>query len=161
MQNLDNYKLKPDQFAEVVTKRAVVHTLNPNQTNQKILGVSDEVLERYYQTAWRLLEEKNWFDAMDAFLFLNFLNPFVHAFWIGLGIAQQSQKKYSDALVAYTMAEATDPTDPVAFANAFQCGLAIGEHDFAKYSLEKAIECCADKPEFADLKQKLLQLKIP
>lgn len=161
MQKVYDFRIKPEQFNDALTKRAVAPTPELSQTNQKLLGVSDEVLEKYYQAAWQFLEEKNWFDAMDSFLFLSFLNPYIHAFWIGLGIAEQSQQKYKEALIAYTMAEATNPNDPVAFANAFQCGIAIGEHDYAHYSLKKAIACCEGKEEFADLKQKLLQLKIP
>lgn len=161
MQKLDDFRIKSDQFFDAVTKRAIVPSSSLAETNQKLLGISDEVLEKYYQTAWRFLEDKNWFDAMDSFLFLSFLNPYVHAFWIGLGLAEQSQQKYNDALIAYTMAEATNPSDPVAYANAYQCGIALGEHEYARFSLKKAISCCEDKPEFAGLLQRLQQIKTP
>lgn len=156
---LDDYKLKPERFFEVMTKRAVAIVSETEPTNQELLGVSDEVLQKYFNAARRLLDDKKWFDARDAFLFLTFLNGFVHDHWIGLGIAQQSQGRYQEALMAYIMAEATDPSDPVAPANAFQCAAALHELEYAAYSLDKAIQCCGDNPQHAQLKQRLMSYK--
>lgn len=159
MPALEDYKIKTDHFFEVVTRRAVAALAEDAETNQSLLGVSDEAIEKYYEIARGLLDENNWFDARDAFLFLSFLNPLVHEYWVGLGIAEQSQSKFQQALMAYIMAEATNSENPVPPANAFQCAVALNELDFALYSLDKAITCCGDKPEFSELKEKLLSYK--
>lgn len=159
MATIKEYTIKPEHLVDYITKKSDEVTSPEDATGQKMLGISDEVLNVYYKTAWKFLEEGNWADARDAFLFLVFLNPFVHDFWTCLGIAEQSQSKFNEALVAYTMAEATNPDNPVPIANAFQCSSALGEEVYAKYALEKAIEKCGDLPEHKDLKEKLLKFR--
>lgn len=159
MATIEEFKIKPDRLFEAVTKRAVALLPEKDRSNQKLLDVSDDVMNKYYEVARKLLDEQNWFDARDAFMFLSFLNAYVHEFWVGLGIAQQSQSKYQEALIAYTMAEATNPQDPASIANAFQCALALGENAYALFLLDKAINCCGSATENAELKEKLLSYK--
>lgn len=154
-----DFKIQPNHFLEVLSTRDIAILPQEEQTNQKLLGVTDEVLDKYYQTAYTFIDEQKWPEASSAFTFLTFLNPFVHNFWICLGIAEQCQAKFQEALVAYTMAEATDPNDPTPIANSFQCAMALGEQEFATYCLNKALVCCGDKQEHAELKAKLMKLK--
>lgn len=158
MEKWEEYKINPENFYQVMSQKMVGTATMDDKAPQELLGVTDEVLHHYYKAAIKLLDEHNWHDAKDAFTFLTFLNPLVHNFWVGLGIAEQSQSKFDEAILAYTMAEATDPNDPVPCANAYQCGLAIHENDFAKYSLEKAISLCGEHEEFAALKAQLVPL---
>lgn len=159
MQKTENYRIKPDHFLEVITTKSIVLRPNEEVTNQRLLGVTDEVLHTYYSTAYSFMEQEKWDEASKAFTFLTYLNPFVHDFWICQGIAQQSQGKFQEALIAYTMAEATNSQDPTAPANAFQCAVALGEQEFAEYSLNKAIKCCGDHQDHAKLKQTLMGYK--
>lgn len=157
----EEYQIDVDHFYEVMQQK----TQHPkgeenNETPQQMFGVTTPVLDRYYRTALKFLENKNWENARDAFMFLTFLNPYVHDFWVGLGIAEQSQSHFDKALQAYTLAEATDPEDPIPIANAFQCILALGEKDYAQYTLDKALARCGDNEVFAGLKSQLLQHKV-
>jgi tetratricopeptide (TPR) repeat protein len=132
---------------------------NPDFFPQNELGVTDEVLTRYYQAAAKILDEKQWLNARDAFIFLNFLNPTHQNFWIGLGVAEQSLGEFSEAISAYLAAEILDSTNPVPHANAFQCHLALGHQDAADQSYKKCIEACGDKPEFASIKSSVSEYK--
>lgn len=122
------------------------------------MGLPPVVMQLYFQAAKSYLDDKQWVEARDAFRFLTFLNPFVHWSWVCLGIANQSLEKYEDALQAYAMAEATQPDDPVPYANAFQCAKAVNNEELADYSMKEAIKHCADKDEFSELKTSLEQL---
>jgi len=159
MPTIDDFKIKPDYFFDLMTKRAVAVVPEEAPSNQEMLGISDEAAEKYFTIARSFLEQHNWFDARDAFMFLTFLNNYVHDYWVGLGIAEQSRGKFQEALMAYIMAEATDPADPVPLANAFQCSAALDEYDYAAYCLDKAIQLCGDSPEHAELKEKLSKYK--
>jgi type III secretion system low calcium response chaperone LcrH/SycD len=156
---------KVDDF--VINLENVERALGPNfhdklakEPNgmQQLFGISPEVLERYYSIASKLLEEKQWEKARDAFLFLLFLNPCIHNFWIGLGVAEQSQQNFKQALLAYMMAETTDSNDPVVYANAFQCHLALGSRKLAMFSFQMALDCCDSRPGNEEFKSKLFEL---
>lgn len=149
---LKKYEIKlPSLFSLLETS-----IKDPNLTYQERLNISDEVLADYYRVAAQLLEEKNWKDASDAFLFLIFLNPFFYEFWLGIGIAQQAQHLYDKALIAYIMAESIEPQNPIPQANRFQCHFALGEYEQAERSWHKAMENCRhDEISFSMLKHDL------
>jgi tetratricopeptide (TPR) repeat protein len=73
---------------------------------QELLNVNEETLTLYYQAAAQLLEEEKWDEAAEAFVFLTFLNPTYQNFWLGLGIAQQGQSKFQEAIESYLVAYA-------------------------------------------------------
>lgn len=149
-----NYKIDQTKIFKIGDENVSEYLNKPNGI-QELLEVSDETINLYYKAALQLLEEKRWEDAADAFLFLILLSPWVHNYWIGAGIADQSQGKFNDAIHYYTMAELTDPKDPILHANSFQCHVALKEMEAAKNSLLQALECCGDQPEHAELKAKL------
>lgn len=126
---------------------------------QKRLNVSDEVLSDYYTAATQILNDQNWQDAQDAFLFLTFLNPSYVNFWLGLGISFQSQQEYEAALMAYLNAEAISGGNPSLYINAFQCHMALGNENEANEYYEKTVEACKDKPEYDYIIQGLLTYK--
>lgn len=144
---LSDYEIKPLTLHSLLE----MGLKDPSLTYQQKLGISNEVLADYYKVAAQLLEEKNWKDATDAFLFLTFLNPSFYEFWMGIGIAQQSQQKYDKALIAYIMAEAIEPKSPLPSANLFQCHLALGEQERAELDWHQAIDLCGDQSEFSKL----------
>lgn len=154
---LENYKIK---WGEAVTSSDFWDKMAQEGVwPQQQFNLSDELLAKYYEAATEFLEEKNWSEARDAFLFLAFLNPTYQNFWLGLGISEQTQAEFPSALAAYVMAEALDPENPVVHANAFQCHVAVGNHDLAERSYQRALEICGDKPEYAEVKSKVVQQK--
>jgi type III secretion system low calcium response chaperone LcrH/SycD len=162
MEKLDDFKISIDNLSKIFDTTNIKKANKKNSgLIQETFGISDAVLTRYYQVATHLIEEKKWDDARDAFLFLTFLNSMVHNFWIGLGAVEQSTHNYEKALSVYMMAELIDPENPVAYANSFQCSIAIGEIDYAERCWKKAFDCCGDKPEWVELKGKLIQLHNP
>lgn len=159
MDKLRDYLLKGDYFKEKGTLKEFVRALLRKGSFQNVFGVSDQVLDTYYQTSWRLLEEKRFEEASDAFFFLVHLNPFYHSFWLGLGIAEQAKENYGDAAFAYLMAQATQKEDPIPYMNSARCFLALGEKEVAKENVEQALEYCGSDPKFSDLKIEAKELE--
>lgn len=156
MESINDFLIKAHRLRKIFDVDFFTAASTKGNAAQQLLGVSNEMLDRYYASAMKLLDQKQWEQARDAFLFLTFLNPCVHSFWMALGIAEQWQKHYESALLAYSMAEATDPNNPSVHANAFQCSLAIGEKEAAARFHQKALDCCGEEEEFAGLKAHLL-----
>lgn len=126
---------------------------------QEILNISDAVLDKYYDAAHHLLNDKRYEDAACAFTFLCFLTPLYSSFWLGLGIAEQFKGEYEAAIMAYIMAMETSPDDPAPYANLAQCFIALSELKAAQFIIEKGLELCADHPEQASIKDKILALQ--
>jgi type III secretion system low calcium response chaperone LcrH/SycD len=126
---------------------------------QNQFNVSDEVLSQYYSAAREYLDEENFPGARDTFLFLTFLNPAVSNFWIGLGVAEQSQGAYQKAVDAYKMGEIVDPDNPTIHANSCQCYMALKDDAKADESFEKSMTACGDKPEHKEIKTAIKEFK--
>lgn len=158
MEKLDDFKISDKYISKMTNGEFLQAAIDKGQGQmQALLDISDEVLERYYSVASNLIERQDWVKAIDAFLFLTFLNPYVHNFWICLGMAFQSTSEHDRAIMAYAMGEVTDPSDPVSYANAYQCHLALRDTISAEKCYEKAIELCQDS-KWAELNKKLHQL---
>lgn len=156
MDHINDYLIKAHKINKIFDVDFFTAASKKGNAAQQLLGISDDVLEKYYEVALHLLDQKKWDSARDAFLFLTFLNPCMHNFWMGLGIAEQWQRHYESALLAYSMAETTDPGDPAVYANEFQCNLALNAKEEASKSLKKALEICGENDDFANLKAQLL-----
>lgn len=129
------------------------------KTFQELLGFSNDQMEQFYQGAYRIFEQKRWDDAADAFLFLTTLNPYVHTFWLGLGMAEQSKQEYEQALTAYSMAAMTDPESPVPHIHSCECHDMLKDIDKSIEAVEQAIKNSEGKDDFQDLHQHALGVK--
>lgn len=159
MTTIQDYEIKTDHLVELIKSGKWDEVSQKANGIQEALGISDDALIKYYEVASGLLRDRNWTDSRDAFMFLTFLNPFVHNFWMGLGISEQSQGKFEAALLAYLMGEMTDPKDPVVHANSFQCYLALGDTVSAAMSYQIALDSCDAKEGSEELKNNLINYR--
>lgn len=139
MDKLKGYLLKGD-FKKKGSLKELAGVLLQGGTVQEAFKVSNQVLEKYFQTSERLLQEKRFEDASDAFFFLIYLNPYFHSFWICLGMAEQGRGNYSDATFAYLIAQALKIDNPLPYLNVAKCFMALGEKEAAFENIDKAIE---------------------
>jgi tetratricopeptide (TPR) repeat protein len=103
-----------------------------------VLGFSEETLEWLYKGAKHLFEEERYHEAENAFLFITTFDQKNYAFWLGLGHASFHCNNFTNALKAYAMAQALDPSSVwphVYAANAFE---AIQNYHHALVALELA-----------------------
>lgn len=125
------------------------------KTLQQIAHVGDETLEKMYQAAKWLYNDKQFKQAAESFGFLTLLNPTRYAFWLGLGNAEFYNKQYEAALLAYAFCCETNPEDPTCHLFSCRCYEQINEIDNAVNALDLALFVIADKAEYADLKIKI------
>lgn len=154
MDNLKSYLLKGD-FKKKGSLKEIAGVLSMGGTMQDVFKLSDQVLEKYYQTSENLLQQGRFEEASDAFFFLIYLNPYYHAFWVCLGMAEQGKGHFSDALFAYLMAQATHKEDPIPYFNAAKCFMAIGEKEVALENIDHALRYSDDE----SFKKEVLELK--
>ena len=118
-----------------------------------------DTMEKFYQGAYNLFHQQEYRKAADAFVFLTTLNPYVHNYWLGLGMAEQLEGGYQEALLAYAMAILSDGSNPVTHYHSATCYRALNDKQSALQSLEMAIRCSGDKAEHLNLKEQALLAK--
>lgn len=110
-------------------------------TLQDKLGITEADMEVMEAAASHLLQEKQFSEAVDAFVLLATLNPNVSHLWLNLGMAEQGTKNYREALEALGLAVATDPGDPSSHIRAAECYIALKDYTGAVHALGLAIDC--------------------
>lgn len=122
-------------------------------TFQEILGFGDDQMERFYQFAYHLFNEKQYDKCREAFIFLTTVNPYVHNYWLGLGIVEQMRGCFNEALLAYAMAILTDMNNPLPHYHSASCYRAMGDASSAQISYRMAIRSCGNHPEFNQIRE--------
>lgn len=156
MDNAEAFKIPQEHFDKLNDPNVLRRYVDEGKTFQEILEFDDAAMERFYQVARGLLDVQRHKDAADAFLFLTTLNPFVSAYWIGLGMCEQLQEEYKQALVAYAMAAISDRHSPVPLYYSAACHHALNDTDQALRSLEMAIEAAGEYDAYADMRERAL-----
>lgn len=127
--------------------------LKEGKSLQEIVEFSDGTMQKFYEVAYHLFQAGKDQDAADAFLFLSTLNPAVHIFWVGLGMAEQCLQHYEEALSAYAMASLTEMEDPLPYYHSAACYHALQDNENCRKSIEMALHYFEGKPEYAALKE--------
>lgn len=141
-------------------RQRFIDELSAGKTLQDMAGISDATIEKLYQAAKQLYEQKRYQEAADAFGFLTMLNSEKYAFWLALGNSEYNLKNYEAALFAYAFACRTNPEDHLCHIFSCRCYEELNDLDNAKNALELAIYVLGDNPDQQDLKSNLeLQIK--
>lgn len=150
--------LKPETFQE--HKEELLAYFRKGGTWHALLGYTDEVMEGYYAKAYALYQGADYQNANTAFFYLTTLNPYEYRYWMGLGLTQQRQGSYEEALVSYTCAEAVDPTHPMPHFHLAQCYHALQGNEPALKEIEEVLALTAEKAEaYADLRKQATQIR--
>lgn len=153
--NLNNCLIENINHINLDDYKGVESTLSV----QEFLGISNDLLNTYYEVSNQLLAEKRFVEASDAFMFLTFLNPLYSNFWLGLGISEQSQEHYQAATLAYLNTIQTSPNNPAPYANLAQCLLALDEKEPLQMIIERGLELCAENSDYNPIKENLIILQ--
>jgi type III secretion system low calcium response chaperone LcrH/SycD len=154
--DLGEFKLSKKVKEKLKNKALLKRELAAGKSAQEILEFSDETMVKFYKAAYRLVENKRWKDAANAFLFLVTLNPHNHDYWLGLGMSTQMCADYEAAIDAYEMAAITDIESPVPYFYLAKCLFAIHDRESALQAIELALEHANGRVEYEELKQQAL-----
>jgi type III secretion system low calcium response chaperone LcrH/SycD len=144
--------LDKDQFTQ--HQEVLIHYFENGGTWQDLLHYDENVLQTQYQKAYDLYHKADYKNAAAAFSYLTVLNPYNYNFWMGLGIAKQSDRLYEEAIVSYTAAEAMDPQHPLPHLHLAQCFYALHVRDEAVKHLQQAVTLSAERTEYQEVRLK-------
>ncbi|MBA3722858.1 MAG: SycD/LcrH family type III secretion system chaperone [Parachlamydiaceae bacterium] len=157
--DLSDFKLSPKAKAKLKNLSLLKKELAEGKTAQQIIGFSDKLMDKFYKAAYQLFEHKRYKDAANAFLFLATLNPYVHEYWLALGMASQMSQDYEAAIDAYELAAMCDIKSPVPYLYLAKCLFSIHDRESALQALDLAIETADDIAEYEDLKKEAEEAK--
>lgn len=131
--------------------------LEKSHSIKEILGISDFVLYCYYLVGYNLFQKGHFQQASPLFFFIAVLNPLVKDYWLSLGIAEQENKQYEQAIYALRTASLLDKTDPRASLLSAQNFIALKDIANAKAQLSSAKEIIKERKlsDFSELVSKL------
>lgn len=118
-------------------KQFIINQLLENKTPQEIWGLSDERVEKMYQFACDLYDEKRYKDAANLFMLLTTLNPHRFTFWKALGFSIQQQCDYAPALLAYECALELDPGSAELYPYYIRCLCELNRREQALVLLQE------------------------
>jgi type III secretion system low calcium response chaperone LcrH/SycD len=133
--------------------------LAAGKSAQDILGFSDETMEKFYNAAYSLFQNKRYLDAANAFLFLVTLNPYHYDYWLGLGAATQWCGDYEAAVDAYEMAAICELDSPVPYFHLAKCLFAMHERESALQAIDLALEYSEGLSNYEELHRQALAAK--
>ena len=99
----------------------IPNKLVKSNTLQEAYEVSDDSMALLYEEGLRCYESENYQDGALAFKWLALLNPFIDAYWMGLGASQQLLGEYEKALKSYAVAAHLEGDNPMPHLHAFDC----------------------------------------
>lgn len=115
-------------------------------TIRDVKGISDDEMDAVYTVGYNHYVIGHFEEAEAIFKFLVLFDHLNEKYWIALGACRQAQKKFKEALEAYTMVVGNlDVKNYKASYYAAECLLALGD----KENAANALTCVR---EFADVK---------
>jgi len=146
----------PEDFIERLQKPSGFRdAIEHGKSLQDIIGYSDELMQKLYQSALEVFHSKFYRESADGFLFLTTLNPYVYAYWMGLGMSQQHLEEYEQAILAYECATSADPDAPQPHFYLAACHFFMNEKGEGRLHLVAAKQKCVG--EHASFIDKVLQ----
>ncbi|SCA64086.1 Uncharacterized protein SCG7086_BX_00080 [Chlamydiales bacterium SCGC AG-110-P3] len=159
MDNLEDFKIPEEAMDRLKDPEVLKQYVAQGKTFQQIIGYSAETMERFYQGAYTLFQKCEYAQSADAFIFLTTLNPYVHNYWLGLGLAEIKNEEFDAALIALGMAGMIDAENPMSSFHSANCYNQLGSYETAVDMLDTTIERCGDKEEYAGLKEDAMQAR--
>lgn len=159
MEDFDEFKI-PEIKREILNDpQKLQQQIASGKTFQEIIGYTDLTMDKFYVAARQLFEKQRYEESADAFLFLTTMNPFVHHYWLGLGMSEQLIDEPFAALMAYNMAILIDKSNPIPHYHSATCYRALHDLDNAVLCLDETILAAGDKEDHAQIKQQALSAK--
>jgi len=153
MLNLEEFIISEDAIERINDKEILMKQLEEGKPLQELFGFTNEVTVEFYETAKNILEQKRFEDAINAFTFLTTLNPYISDFWLGLGMAQQRNNNYDEALFSYSVGFTLEGRKIFPYILAAQCCMEVKDFERAHEVIDMAAKYADEQAEEEDTKQ--------
>lgn len=121
---------------------------------REAMQISDLDISQIYSFAYSKFNSGKYSDACELFKMLVLLEPMKSDFATSLGVCHHRLKNYKEALSAYMLGAALNPTDPVPIFYAYDCFLNLEEKASACIMLCNVISRAGDIPKYAKIKER-------
>ena len=118
----------------------------PAESFQEMLGISEEVLNHFYQAANRYFKHQEFEKASDAFYVIANLDPRRYNVWLALGICEAHHERFEQALISFSMACLMDSKAPYPYLYSAECCIKDRKIEEAKIYLTLAKEALEESP---------------
>lgn len=118
-----------------------------------LVGCTEQSLLGFYLIAKKLYEDKLLDEVVNAFILLTHIAPEVSPFWLGLGLAYESQQNWTEATAALYKAIEVNPRDFAPFKVLMRIASEI--HDFEP--VKQILETHKETPEIKEEVETALQ----
>lgn len=152
MDHLEEFRIPKETLEKLKTPSYLQEEVEKGKSFQDIIGYTSETMDKFYGVAYNLFQQQKYEEASDAFIFLTTLNPRVHSYWLGLGMSEQLNHEYDNALMAYSMASLLDSQNPIPHYHSAACYHELKDSRSALASLEFAIQIAGDQSTYSNLK---------
>ena len=152
MENLEEFQIPKEALERMKDPEVITQLVEEGKTFQEIIGYTDETMDKFYRGARGLFEQQKYREAADAFIFLTTLNPYVHNYWLGLGMSEHLEEEYHGALLAYGMAMLSDSKNPLPHYHSAACYQALDDKTSMLVSLDLAINLAGNNQEYTHVK---------
>ncbi len=129
-EELEKVELDLDKISDEINDGDIEKSLKA-KTLQQHFDISNDTLMTFYNCGQSLFKDEKFDDAAGIFRFLTALNPLFGSFWLALGITEQRQGRFDEALCAYSIAIVAD-----------------GDRDFLPYL--HSVECYLERDDYAN-----------
>lgn len=135
---LERFVISDEVMEQLTSGDVIDEQMAEGKTIQQIFGFEDDVALVFYEAAASILEQKRIQDAINGFVFLTTLNPYVPSFWMGLGMSHQLNNEYDAALFSYGMALSIDGTQIYPYIVVAQCCMEMRDFEQADSIIDAA-----------------------
>jgi len=116
------------------------------------LGISRELLDLAYESAYKVFIEKKGEEPCSSLFFvLSILDPENDRYFLALGMSYQLEKNFEMAVDAYETAALLALDHPVPYFYLGKCLYLLGDHTAAAMAFELAIEYAEENPQMEAL----------
>lgn len=147
----DEFKIPEEAQERLIDREMLRKFIKEGKSLQEIIGYSDQLMEGLYQAALGIFKEGRFTQANDGFLFLTTINPYVYAYWLGLGMTYQKLEEYEQALLAYECCLALEQDAPLPNYHTASCHYLLGDTEKALDVLQATINKCKESPDHTHL----------
>jgi len=136
------------------TMKMFFGSMKKGASPKEILDIQPETIEYFYSQAYRLYNQGKYQEALYLFQMLTMMDPGVPRHALGSAACLHRMGKYEAAGQVYLIAGPLDAENPLPFFHAADCYIKLKVYEIAEFSLQKCLELCGDKQQFALVKER-------
>ncbi len=111
-----------------------------------LIGLSEKTINHFYHYGTDEYKNGHFANASDIFFYICFIQPLSYEPWFALGMAEQQQERYAEALAAYASATLNQYEEIHPFLQSSICYQKLGQENDALNCLKTALSFCEQNP---------------